>query len=105
MNADPQLRDIPVIGMTGGRWKSEDTLGFDALLEKPIEIERLLELLKNVATLKVRHLKADREIHETVLSPLLALSGLPGHKSRGAAPESPEQPPLALNRRPLSWRW
>jgi chemosensory pili system protein ChpA (sensor histidine kinase/response regulator) len=65
MNNDPELRDIPVIGMTGGRWKPEDTLGFDALVEKPIDIGHMLELLKNVAIFRLRHLKSDREIHET----------------------------------------
>jgi CheY-like chemotaxis protein len=64
MSADPQLRDIPVIGMTGGRWKSEDMHGFDALLEKPLHIEQLLDLVKNVAALKIRHLRATRDIPE-----------------------------------------
>jgi CheY-like chemotaxis protein len=53
MEADPELRDIPVIGMTGGRWKPEDAVGFVALLEKPIDIEQLRGLLKSLGNLKI----------------------------------------------------
>jgi CheY-like chemotaxis protein len=48
MSADARLRDIPVIGMTGGRWKPEDARGFFALLAKPIILEELLVGLEAV---------------------------------------------------------
>src|SRR5689334_15434937 len=45
MKTDPRLQDIPVIGMTGGRWKPEDARGFVALMAKPIDFDQLRDSL------------------------------------------------------------
>jgi CheY-like chemotaxis protein len=42
MAGDPRLRDIPVIGMTGGRWKPEDRARFFTVLSKPVVLTELL---------------------------------------------------------------
>jgi CheY-like chemotaxis protein len=43
---DQALRSIPIIGVTGGRWKPGDASGFAALLAKPIDYDALREALK-----------------------------------------------------------
>ena len=50
MEADPKLRDICVIGMTGGRWKPDDMARFTALIPKPIDFQVLLAALKRCGT-------------------------------------------------------
>jgi CheY-like chemotaxis protein len=47
--ANPTLRDIPLIGVTAGRWKPEDALGFAALISKPIDLQQLRAALKKCA--------------------------------------------------------
>lgn len=42
MEADPRLRHIPAIGMTGGRWKPEDARHFVSLMNKPVKLDELL---------------------------------------------------------------
>jgi CheY-like chemotaxis protein len=39
--AEPRLRDIPLIGVTSGRWKPSDASGFLALFEKPVDLDEL----------------------------------------------------------------
>jgi CheY-like chemotaxis protein len=46
MEEDPKLRGIPVIAMTGGRWKPEDKAAFAALIAKPINYDELRAALK-----------------------------------------------------------
>jgi len=53
MAADPRLRDIPVIGVTGGRWKPQDTQGFVSLMAKPINVPELLVGLEAVWRLRI----------------------------------------------------
>jgi CheY-like chemotaxis protein len=53
MRADPALRDIPVIGMTGGQWKPEDAHGFLALMAKPVKFDELLGKLEAAWQMRV----------------------------------------------------
>ena len=46
MKEEPRLQDIPVIGVTGGRWKPEDEADFLALLAKPLDYDELRAALK-----------------------------------------------------------
>lgn len=48
MAGDPSLGTIPVIGMTGGRWKPEDAGRFFSVLAKPIVVKELLAGLEAV---------------------------------------------------------
>jgi CheY-like chemotaxis protein len=48
MAADPALGTIPVIGMTGGRWKPADAGQFFSVLAKPIVVTELLAALSAV---------------------------------------------------------
>lgn len=41
MKEDPSLRDIPVIAITGGRFKADDDEHFVALIEKPLDLREI----------------------------------------------------------------
>ena len=61
MESDPRLRDIPVIGMTGGRWKPEDSQRFVSLMAKPINVKELLAGLETVWQLRISLSAGNRE--------------------------------------------
>lgn len=42
---EPAIADIPVIAMTTGRWKPEDLRDFPEQVTKPIDMDRLSDLL------------------------------------------------------------
>jgi len=41
MMDEESLRGVPIIGITGGRWRPDDAAGFAALLAKPIHYDEL----------------------------------------------------------------
>lgn len=47
LESDPRLREVALIGITGGRWKPDDRHRFAARLSKPIDPGDLLTAVKS----------------------------------------------------------
>jgi CheY-like chemotaxis protein len=45
MAADPRLRDMPVVVLTGGLWAARDDLPVAAFLRKPIDLDTLVRVV------------------------------------------------------------